>query len=123
MYYSPDSIYLQDMASFKIATLQKTREESVPLSELEAANKQYQELTEKYRDLLERSNTMIAKNEHSATLEVLLSFYVTTMCLCVIYMSMVYLHVYGISTCLWCISTCLWYISTCISMVHASRWR
>lgn len=63
-------ILLQDMASFKIATLQKTREESVPLSELESANKQYQELTEKYRDLLDRSNNMIAKNEHSATLEV-----------------------------------------------------
>lgn len=58
------------MASFKIATLQKTREESVPLSELESANKQYEALTEKYRDLLERSNNMIAKNEHSATLEV-----------------------------------------------------
>ena len=63
------------MASFKIATLQKTREESVPLSELESANKQYQELTEKYRDLLDRSNNMIAKNEHSATLEVQLEIY------------------------------------------------
>lgn len=62
--------FLQDMASFKIATLQKTREDSVPYSELEAANKQYQELTEKYRDLLEKSNSMVANNEHSATLEV-----------------------------------------------------
>ena len=94
MYYSPSSIYLQDMASFKIATLQKTREESVPLSELEAANKQYQELTEKYRDLLERSNTMIAKNEHSATLEVLLCY------LCDNYVSMDHLYVCDISTCL-----------------------
>lgn len=58
------------MASYKIATLQKAREESVPLSELESANKQYEDLTEKYRDLLERSNMIIAKNEHSATLEV-----------------------------------------------------
>lgn len=64
------ALLYQDMASFKIATLQKTREDSVAFSELEAANKQYQELTEKYRDLLEKSNSMVASNEHSATLEV-----------------------------------------------------
>ncbi|ELU00323.1 hypothetical protein CAPTEDRAFT_217708, partial [Capitella teleta] len=65
--------YLQrhkDMATFKIAALQKSLEDSVPASDLEAANKQYTELTEKYRDMLERSNTLVARSEESSGFEV-----------------------------------------------------
>lgn len=38
------------MAIFKIAALQKVIDNSVSLSELELANKQYNELTAKYRE-------------------------------------------------------------------------
>ncbi|XP_078738391.1 centrosomal protein of 290 kDa isoform X3 [Lampetra fluviatilis] len=53
--------YLQrykDMASYKIAALQKALAESVPASELEVANGRYNELTAKYRDLLQRDNVL-----------------------------------------------------------------
>ena len=65
--------YLQhykDMASFKIAALQKDLEDSVPSSELDMANRQYTELTEKYRDMLERSNVLVAKSEENSGFEV-----------------------------------------------------
>ncbi|KAK7503000.1 hypothetical protein BaRGS_00005626, partial [Batillaria attramentaria] len=58
--------YLQrykDMSAFKIAALQKALEESVPSADLEKVNKQYHELTEKYRDLLERGNNLVSKAE------------------------------------------------------------
>ncbi|XP_061435033.1 centrosomal protein of 290 kDa-like isoform X1 [Lethenteron reissneri] len=53
--------YLQrykDMASYKIAALQKALADSVPASELEVANGRYNELTAKYRDLLQRDNVL-----------------------------------------------------------------
>ncbi|XP_048404804.1 centrosomal protein of 290 kDa isoform X2 [Stegostoma tigrinum] len=56
--------YLQrfkDMASFKIAALQKALDESAPISDLERANKQYNELTAKYRDLLQKDNLLVQK--------------------------------------------------------------
>ncbi|XP_048112318.1 centrosomal protein of 290 kDa [Alosa alosa] len=56
--------YLQrykDMAVFKMTTLQKTLDKSVPSSELEKANKQYINLTVKYRDLLQKDNHLIQK--------------------------------------------------------------
>lgn len=62
--------FFQDMAAFKIAALQKALDDSVPMAELEAANKQYNELTEKYRDILERGNTLVAQSESTAALEV-----------------------------------------------------
>lgn len=65
--------YLQrykDMATFKIAALQKSLEDSVPSSELEVVNKQYTELTEKYRDMLERSNSLVARSEENSGFEV-----------------------------------------------------
>jgi centrosomal protein CEP290 len=65
--------YLQrhkDMATFKIAALQKQLEDSVSAAELEAVNKQYTELTEKYRDMLERSNTLVARSEETSGFEV-----------------------------------------------------
>ncbi|XP_062914429.1 centrosomal protein of 290 kDa isoform X2 [Mobula hypostoma] len=64
--------YLQrfkEMASFKIAALQKALDESVPLADLERANKQYNELTAKYRDLLQKDNLLVQKTTNLEHLE------------------------------------------------------
>ncbi|KAK1803971.1 hypothetical protein P4O66_003906 [Electrophorus voltai] len=56
--------YLQrfkEMAVFKMAVLQKSLDDSVPLSELERANKQYNVLTVKYRDLLQKDNRLVQR--------------------------------------------------------------
>ncbi|XP_072291649.1 centrosomal protein of 290 kDa [Eucyclogobius newberryi] len=56
--------YLQrykDMAAYRIAALQKALDESVPASELEKANKQFNELTVKYRDLLQRDGQLVQR--------------------------------------------------------------
>ncbi|XP_074654662.1 centrosomal protein of 290 kDa-like [Tubulanus polymorphus] len=60
----------KDMATFKIAHLQKALDESVPSGDLDYANKQYNELTEKYRDLLERGNNLVLKSEEFEGMEV-----------------------------------------------------
>ncbi len=65
--------YLQrykDMASFKIASLQKSLDESVPSAELDLQNKKYTELTEKYRDLLDKSNNLVIHSEATSGFEV-----------------------------------------------------
>ncbi|NXM75645.1 CE290 protein, partial [Serilophus lunatus] len=51
----------KEMASFKIAALQKVLDGSVPLSELEVANKQYNALTAKYRDMLQKDNFLVQR--------------------------------------------------------------
>uniref|UniRef100_A0A663MM95 Centrosomal protein 290 n=1 Tax=Athene cunicularia TaxID=194338 RepID=A0A663MM95_ATHCN len=51
----------KEMASFKIAALQKVLDGSVPLSELELANKQYNALTAKYRDMLQKDNMLVQR--------------------------------------------------------------
>ncbi|CAI9718032.1 Hypothetical predicted protein [Octopus vulgaris] len=56
-------------STFKINALQKALEDSVSSEELEKANKEYQTLTENYRDLLEREHLFIAKSEAFAGLE------------------------------------------------------
>ncbi|XP_072519040.1 centrosomal protein of 290 kDa isoform X2 [Salminus brasiliensis] len=56
--------YLQrfkEMAAFKMAALQKALDDSVPSSELERANKQYNDLTIKYRDLLQKDNHLVQR--------------------------------------------------------------
>ncbi|KAL2094036.1 hypothetical protein ACEWY4_011348 [Coilia grayii] len=56
--------YLQrykDMAHFKMDALQKTLHNTVPASELEKINKQYINLTIKYRDLLQKDNHLIER--------------------------------------------------------------
>ncbi|KAK2838372.1 hypothetical protein Q7C36_013186 [Tachysurus vachellii] len=61
--------YLQrfkEMAAYKMAALQKALDDSVPSSELEKANKQYNELTTKYRDLLQKDNHLV---QRTTTLE------------------------------------------------------
>ncbi|XP_064011010.1 centrosomal protein of 290 kDa isoform X2 [Pogoniulus pusillus] len=51
----------KEMASFKIAALQKALDGSVPLAELELANKQYNALTAKYRDMLQKDNLLVQR--------------------------------------------------------------
>ncbi|KAK6482780.1 centrosomal protein of 290 kDa isoform X3 [Huso huso] len=64
--------YLQrykDMAAFKIAALQKALNDSVPSSDLEKANKQYNDLTTKYRDMLQKDNLLVQKTTNLEHLE------------------------------------------------------
>lgn len=58
------------MAIFKIAALQKVMDNSVSLSELELANKQYNELTVKYRDILQKDNVLVQRTNNLEHLEV-----------------------------------------------------
>lgn len=58
------------MAIFKIAALQKVIDNSVSLSELELANKQYNELTAKYRDILQKDNMLVQRTTNLEHLEV-----------------------------------------------------
>ncbi|KAI1238994.1 hypothetical protein IHE44_0012092 [Lamprotornis superbus] len=51
----------KEMACFKIAALQKVLDSSVPLSELEVANKQYNALTAKYREMLQKDNLLVQR--------------------------------------------------------------
>lgn len=62
--------YSQERAAYEVEVLQKTLDESVSLSELERANKQYTELTVKYRDLLQRDNHLIQRSNQLEHLEV-----------------------------------------------------
>lgn len=62
------------MAAFKMAALQKALEDSVPSSELERANKQYNDLTMKYRDLLQKDNHLIQRTTTLEHLEVFKMF-------------------------------------------------
>ncbi|XP_045868967.1 centrosomal protein of 290 kDa [Meles meles] len=59
----------KEMAIFKIAALQKVIDNSVPLSELELANKQYNELTAKYRDILQKDNMLVQRTNKLEHLE------------------------------------------------------
>ncbi|XP_041853732.1 centrosomal protein of 290 kDa isoform X2 [Melanotaenia boesemani] len=64
--------YLQrykEMAAYKMAALQKALDDSVPLSDLERANKQYTELTVRYRDMLQRDSRLIQKTTNLQHLE------------------------------------------------------
>ncbi|XP_032401793.1 LOW QUALITY PROTEIN: centrosomal protein of 290 kDa [Xiphophorus hellerii] len=64
--------YLQrykEMAAYKITALQKTLDGSVPASELERANKQYTELTVKYRDVLQKDSLLVQKTSSLQHLE------------------------------------------------------
>ncbi|XP_040347200.1 centrosomal protein of 290 kDa isoform X2 [Herpailurus yagouaroundi] len=59
----------KEMAIFKIAALQKVIDNSVSLSELELANKQYNELTAKYRDILQKDNMLVQRTNNLEHLE------------------------------------------------------
>ncbi|KAJ7410332.1 Centrosomal protein of 290 kDa [Willisornis vidua] len=59
----------KEMATFKIAALQKVLDGSVPLSELEVANKQYNALTAKYRDMLQKDNLLVQRTTNMEHME------------------------------------------------------
>ncbi|KFM10972.1 Centrosomal protein of 290 kDa, partial [Aptenodytes forsteri] len=59
----------KEMASFKIAALQKVLDSSVPLSELELANKLYNALTAKYRDMLQKDNLLVQRTTNMEHME------------------------------------------------------
>uniref|UniRef100_A0A8C3QVZ1 Centrosomal protein 290 n=1 Tax=Cyanoderma ruficeps TaxID=181631 RepID=A0A8C3QVZ1_9PASS len=59
----------KEMACFKIAALQKALDSSVPLSELEAANKQYNALTAKYREMLQKDNLLVQRTTNMEHME------------------------------------------------------
>ncbi|KFZ67248.1 Centrosomal protein of 290 kDa, partial [Podiceps cristatus] len=59
----------KEMASFKIAALQKVLDGSVPLAELELANKQYNALTAKYRDMLQKDNLLVQRTTNMEHME------------------------------------------------------
>ncbi|NXI54883.1 CE290 protein, partial [Chloroceryle aenea] len=59
----------KEMASFKIAALQKVLDGSVPLSELELANKQYNALSAKYRDMLQKDNLLVQRTTNMEHME------------------------------------------------------
>lgn len=58
------------MSTYKMSVLQQALDESVPASELEVANKQYNELTAKYRDIIQRENNLVARSAIVDNLEV-----------------------------------------------------
>jgi hypothetical protein len=58
--------YLQrykEMANFKITSFQKQLEESVPILKLEEVNKQYNEVVQNYRQLLDKQDIFENRNE------------------------------------------------------------
>ncbi|NXS35581.1 CE290 protein, partial [Pomatostomus ruficeps] len=59
----------KEMACFKIAALQKVLDGSVPLSELEVANKQYNALTTKYREMLQKDNLLVQRTANMEHME------------------------------------------------------
>ncbi|XP_048214538.1 centrosomal protein of 290 kDa isoform X1 [Perognathus longimembris pacificus] len=59
----------KEMAIFRIAALQKVIDNSVSLSELELANKQYNDLTAKYRDILQKDNMLVQRTNNLEHLE------------------------------------------------------
>lgn len=52
----------KETAGYKMAVLQRSLDESCPVTALEAVNKEYNELTAKYRDLLQRENVLVERS-------------------------------------------------------------
>ena len=65
----------KELYCFKVDSLQSAIEESVPLSSLENANRQYNEITAKYRDLLQKQQTQSLHARNVEELELQLQSY------------------------------------------------
>ena len=63
------------MSVYKITSLQKSLEDTVPSLELDLANRQFNELTAKYRDLLQKENQLAAHSVDLDTLKVKVLFF------------------------------------------------
>ena len=59
----------KDTLNFKIMSYQRKLDESVPVSKLDEVNERYDELTQKYRQLLDRQDAYETKSENLALLE------------------------------------------------------
>ncbi|PSN58155.1 hypothetical protein C0J52_01000 [Blattella germanica] len=67
-----DMASIECMVTQRIGELQRHKnmlQDSVPLTVMEAANKQYSELTTKYRDLLQKEQTLVCESRLAARLE------------------------------------------------------
>lgn len=62
------------MLQFKVASLQRSLDESVPSADLEKYARDYKELAVKYRDMLQNDNKLVARNARMDELEVKFSF-------------------------------------------------
>ena len=65
--------YLQrfkDTAAYRIKHLQKQVEESVHQSELDKLNRKYEDVVEKYRDLLEQQHVYVQQTEQTSVISV-----------------------------------------------------
>jgi len=69
-FFFKSSFPSQEVSTYKITALQKALEDTVPLSELEVTNRQLNELTAKYRDILQRENSLVARSSAFDTLQV-----------------------------------------------------
>ena len=52
----------KETTGYKVAVLQRSLDESCPAAELEAVNREYNELTAKYRDLLQKENVLVERS-------------------------------------------------------------
>ena len=59
----------KEFYSFKVDSLQKALEESVPMTSLENANRQYNDITAKYRDILQKQQTQSLHTRNVEELE------------------------------------------------------
>ncbi|XP_049578647.1 centrosomal protein of 290 kDa [Syngnathus scovelli] len=64
-----DLLRYKEIAAYRVAALQKALDDSVPASELEKANRQYTELTVKYRDVLQRDGLLVKRTTNLENLE------------------------------------------------------
>ena len=69
------------MLQFKVASLQRLLDESVPSADLEKYARDYKELAVKYRDMLQNDNRLVARNARMDELEVS-NIKVHPFCLC-----------------------------------------
>ncbi|PNF43192.1 hypothetical protein B7P43_G15673 [Cryptotermes secundus] len=59
----------KEMSTYRISALQGMLEDSVPLTVLEAANKHFDELTSKYRDLLQKEQSLVCESQLTVRLQ------------------------------------------------------
>jgi centrosomal protein CEP290 len=52
----------KETAGYKMAVLQRSLDESCPVAEMEAVNREHNEVTAKYRDLLQRENVLVERS-------------------------------------------------------------
>nr|CAD7456946.1 unnamed protein product [Timema tahoe] len=59
----------KEMLTYQVSALQSSLQDSVPLTTLETTNRQYNELTSKYRDLLQNENSLMCEGQMAARLQ------------------------------------------------------